>query len=196
MSRLRSKDELRQTVKEERARIRPHVLMMKSEDVMRRLKGLDEYRKARSVMTYVSLKDEVDTRSFLRDPEPNEEKTLLIPFIDEDRIKAARFTGIEHLAPGRYKILEPKEKREHDGHPDLVIVPGIAFDERGGRLGHGKAYYDAFLKDSPAVKVGLTFEDLLVHAVPAEDHDVPMDFVITEQRVIDCKRREKAGTEE
>jgi len=196
MSRLRSKEALRQAIKEERARIRPHVLMMKSEDVMRWLKSLDEYRNARTVMAYISLKDEVDTRAFLREAEGKEEKALLIPFIDEDRIKAARFTGIDQLAPGRYKILEPKERKEHDEHPDLIIVPGIAFDEHGGRLGYGKAYYDTFLKDSLAVKVGLTFEELLVHRVPVEEHDVPMDFVITDQRIINCKRGEQAESEE
>ncbi len=175
---MRAKEELRAAVREERARIRPSVLVRKSREALARLTALDEYRAARNVMAYVSLREEPETRAFLREAE----KRLLLPFLDGGVMKAAPFTG--ELVPGRY-ALEPAAK-EAEEEIDLVIVPGIAFDERGYRLGYGKGYYDAFLAGRAAVKVGLAFEELLVNRIPEEAHDVPMDLIVTEQRVIRC----------
>ena len=74
-----------------------------------------------------------------------------------------------------------------DGWIDLVVVPGLAFDAGGGRLGFGAGYYDRFLAEVSAPKVGLVYRALLLDEVPQEDHDIAMDIVITEEQTIFCK---------
>lgn len=65
--------------------------------------------------------------------------------------------------------------------PDLLLIPGMAFDQEGGRLGRGKGFYDRFLSEFKGVKVGICFNEQLVDTVPREDHDVKVDFVVSER---------------
>ena len=69
---------------------------------------------------------------------------------------------------------------------DLVIVPGVAFDRQGGRLGYGKGYYDRFLDQSHAFRLALAFDFQLLETVPTEIHDVPMDGILTENGFYFC----------
>ena len=97
----------------------------------------------------------------------------------------------ESLVPfGKFGIPEPMELMKVSYKSiDAVIVPGVAFDKNGYRIGFGFGHYDKFLKKTPhAVKIGLAFEFQIVDSVPKEEHDVPVDFIITEKRVIDCKK--------
>ena len=76
---------------------------------------------------------------------------------------------------------------------DLIIVPGIVFDVKGNRLGFGKGYYDRFLSPSAnfkAVKIGLAYEFQVVPKIDAQPHDITMDYIITEKRIIDCKNKD------
>ncbi len=69
---------------------------------------------------------------------------------------------------------------------ELVIVPGIVFDIKGYRVGHGLGYYDKFLKKTNAKKIGLAFEFQVVSEISYEEHDIKMDKIVTEDRIIDC----------
>ena len=86
---------------------------------------------------------------------------------------------------GAHGIWEPTEAKA--ASPEdlrLVVVPGVAFDAQGGRLGHGRGHFDRLLAQSAALLVGLCFENRLVEAVPMEPHDVRMDVVATEKRML------------
>lgn len=99
-----------------------------------------------------------------------------------------RVHGLDELSPGAYEIPEPTGGAEFD-HPDgfdLVVVPGVAFDERGGRLGFGKGYYDMALEGAGAKVVALAYEFQILKGVqiPVEPHDVTVSAIVTEERVI------------
>ena len=89
------------------------------------------------------------------------------------------------LEPGSYGILEPKKDKIIEmliESIDIIIVPGVGFDELGCRLGHGAGYYDNLLKKSiNATHIGLAFEFQIVEKVPIESHDLPVDIIITEK---------------
>src|SRR5690606_12589692 len=100
----------------------------------------------------------------------------------------------EELELGMYKILEPRqdlrnlpEKQVAVEELDLVMVPGVAFDPRGGRMGHGKGYYDKLLQNArpDCPLVALAFECQIFDEVPSGGHDLFMDKVVTERRVIE-----------
>jgi 5-formyltetrahydrofolate cyclo-ligase len=94
------------------------------------------------------------------------------------------------LEVGAYNILEPKQEsiEQVDVESiDLIIVPGVVFDESGNRIGHGKGYYDRLLNDSQNIpNIGLTFELQMIDNIESEKHDEKIDVIITEDRIMKC----------
>lgn len=162
-----------------------------------RVMALPEYRRAGSVLWYVGVRSEVATLDVL----PRalaEDRQIALPYCVGDELELFRLSSLEQLLPGAYGILEPSSAfRSQSQHRvsatdlDLVVVPGVAFDVCGGRLGHGRGYYDRLLAQvrDQTVLVGAAFECQIVAAVPMEDHDVRMDFVVTQSRTIECRRQ-------
>jgi 5-formyltetrahydrofolate cyclo-ligase len=154
---------------------------------------LPEYQKARRILLYHALPDEVDLAA-LMDSAIRTGREVLLPVSDTGR-RELRIVSVEDpardLRDGAYGILEPREGLPL-GDPaalDLILVPGRAFDSRGGRLGRGKGYYDGFLSqlrparfDGP-FKLGVGFACQLVESVPMQVRDVRLDAAITENGV-------------
>jgi 5-formyltetrahydrofolate cyclo-ligase len=150
-----------------------------------------EYRDARTLSIYVATPPEVQTRNLI-ERAWSDGKRVTIPCCIGDELQLFLLDSWDQLVPRTMGILEPpddlqQEKRHwHDASlVDLFIVPGIAFDRYGGRLGFGKAYYDRLLKRAPASvpKIALAFSCQVVDRVPMTSHDVAMDCVITEDGV-------------
>ena len=119
-----------------------------------------------------------------------------MPYVINDDLKlhVSELKDFNELEPKTFEILEPKEPYTREFNPDkldLVIVPGIVFDKKGHRIGYGYGYYDRFLKllGKNVKKIGFAFEFQLVDKIPEEQHDVPMDVVITEKRVLECDKK-------
>lgn len=155
------------------------------------LTRLDEYQAARVVMFYVSVPSEVHTLPLIAGA-LDQDKCVVVPYMEASRICLFRLSATDELAPGQFNILEPRRElraepgRSLDAHQiDLVVVPGVAFDRQGGRLGHGRGYYDELLKRlHPEVpRIGLAYECQLFDEIPMLPHDVPMHKVITERMV-------------
>lgn len=157
-----------------------------------RFMALPDYASAKAVMFYIDVRAEVRTRHSLPAALASG-KTIVVPWCnDRGELELFRLANMEELAVGMYKILEPKaelrglpEKQCRAEELDLVMVPGVAFDRRGGRMGHGKGYYDKLLQharpDTPLV--ALAFECQLFPEVPVAPHDIFMDKIITEAAV-------------
>jgi 5-formyltetrahydrofolate cyclo-ligase len=152
-----------------------------------------EYREARVVASYVSKEDEVQTREMIQRM-LSEGKRVAVPLVDAPS-RALMFFEIgrlEDLSPGRFGILEPSPERAPVplADCDLVLVPLVAWDDRGYRIGYGKGYFDRALADrgSP-FSVGLALESQRVDEIPAGPSDVPLDMVVTEERVLRFHRR-------
>lgn len=130
-------------------------------------------------MLYHSLKDEVDTHAFIR--KWSREKRILLPVVTGDDLELRLYTGPEDLTIGAYGIEEPTGALFTDYSTiDLIVVPGVAFDRDGNRLGRGKGYYDRLLPRIPsAYKIGICFPFQVVDEVPAEPFDIRMDEIIS-----------------
>lgn len=127
---------------------------------------------------YYSLKDEVQTHDFIDNW--SNQKIILLPVVIKDDIELRLYTGKEHLAEGAFHIGEPiGEAYTSYDSIDLVIVPGVAFDENGNRLGRGKGYYDRLLPHIKATKIGICFPFQLLKKIPTEPFDKKMDKIIT-----------------
>lgn len=168
-----------------------------SQQICETFVGLPEYEAARTVMFYVDVRTEVRTRQFLP-AALTHGKRIVVPYCVEGELELFHLSSMDELAVGMYKILEPKpelrelpEKKVAVRELDLVMVPGVAFDRRGARMGHGFGYYDKLLEhvrpDAPLV--ALAFECQLFAEIPTAVHDVFMDKIVTEKRVYIGKGR-------
>lgn len=168
-----------------------------SQRIVDRFCDLPEYHAAKTVMFYVDVRDEVRTRQAL--PQALQSgKRIVVPYCVDGELELFWLEDMNELELGMYKILEPKaelrtvaSKRLQPEDLDLVMVPGVAFDRNGGRTGHGKGYYDKLLQHAraDAPLIALAFECQMFEKIPAEDHDIYMDKVVTEDAVYPGKGR-------
>lgn len=151
-----------------------------SERVMQQLMKHSRFYSARTVMLYHALPDEVDTQIILQGF--HERKKLLLPVVDGDTMYPVCYAGADGLCIGAFDIREPQGKPFTElSTIDLVVVPGVAFDVAGHRLGRGKGYYDRFLAQpelSNAYKIGICFPFQMLEEVPTDIHDVCMNEVL------------------
>jgi 5-formyltetrahydrofolate cyclo-ligase len=171
----------------------PEVRAAASRAIAARLATTDAWQAARTVVLHAGLGAEVDTAELVRLAE-TAGKRLAWPRLAAGREMDFATCRATELVPGPARALQPPAEapRVALSEVDLVVVPGVAFDARGGRLGRGRGHYDATLARLPARawKVGLAFDAQLVDAVPAEPHDTPLDAVVTETRL---HRRDASG---
>jgi 5-formyltetrahydrofolate cyclo-ligase len=162
-----------------------------SRQITDRVITLPEYQAANCVMWYVDVRAEARTRHALPEALASGKK-IVIPFCVDGELELFHLESMDELETGMYKILEPREdlrgvasKRVDVSELDLILVPGVAFDARGGRTGHGKGYYDKLLENAKPQTplVALAFECQMFDEIPMQPHDIFMDKVVTEARV-------------
>ena len=148
--------------------------------VVERLKANSQFSHARTLFIYSSLSDEVDTTTLL-DSLALCGKTVVLPkVVDAENMELRLYIGRQDFAVGSYGIMEPTGKLFTALHDiDVAVVPGMAFDRNGHRLGRGKGYYDRMLAQMPqAYKIGICFDFQLMENIPHDTHDISMDEVI------------------
>jgi 5-formyltetrahydrofolate cyclo-ligase len=188
MTTSNSKEYLRSLLLGRRCRLPFEEIYRRSSLVQERFLDIPEFGSARSIALYSSFKNEVLTDEiFLRALQ--EGKEVFFPRVVRGVPHLAFFSvsGRDELSPGSYDILEPPPEGEVMGPDafDCMVVPGIAFDMTGAMLGYGKGYYDRVLRGVACPTVALAFDfQLLGDDIPAEEHDVKVDSVVTETRVV------------
>ena len=172
----------KQEIRKEKLILRKNVTErdIKNRDIMSHLISQEFYKKAKTVMTYISYNNEVDTKKLI-EKMLCDKKVLCAPkCVTECDIEARLFKDFSELSVGAYGILEPEG--EIAQNIDLVIVPGTAFNECMHRIGYGAGYYDRFLKDKKAITVGLFYE-MQKADFCADGNDVALDYIITEGKI-------------
>lgn len=179
----RQKALLRKELRKKLGALTPKERENRSQEILGRLFRHPKFLEARSLLTYLAVGFEVETRPILAEAR-RRGKRVYIPRLDSQkkRMWMIEVTGREKLKPNRYGILEPPFNSKRVGNPkelDLAIIPGLGFDREGGRIGRGEGYFDRFLAEArKACKIGLAFECQIVERIPREPHDVGVDEVI------------------
>jgi 5-formyltetrahydrofolate cyclo-ligase len=185
------KDRIRNELLNIRKNLSKDDVIKNSHKIINRLKENKIFRKADTILFYISYNNEVNTHDLIKEY-ISKGKTVVVPISNkaDNSLILSRLSDWDDLENGAYGILEPKESKVQKIRLDkieVVLVPGIGFDKFGNRIGHGKGYYDRLLKNfTGKLSVGLIFEDLLVEKIPINIYDVPVDMVITEDRIINC----------
>lgn len=169
----------------------------RSEQILRTLVELPEYQAAETILFYVDARDEVRTKPGIIEG-LTDGKRIVVPYCRGDELELFHLQSMGELGVGAFRVLEPKEdlrampgKKLPPEQLDLLVVPGVAFDPLGKRLGYGRGYFDRLLCHirSDSTVIGLSFDCQIFSELPIESHDVPMHKVITETQVYDCKIR-------
>lgn len=176
------KNELRYKIKNLRQLMSETMRKTAAEEVFNRLEKTAAFMLADRIMMYHSLPDELSTIDFLR--KWSGRKRFYLPRVNGVNLEVLPYEE-SRLELGSFHIEEPTGNDLTDpAEIELVVVPAVAYDRHGKRLGRGKGFYDRFLKTTKATKVGVGYEFQLVEEVPSEPHDVAMDIVVTQERTI------------
>ena len=162
----------------------------KSCTIASHLYSLPEYKSSRTILFYVSIGSEVKTYDMIEHA-LKAGKRVCVPVTDKEvhEITPCEIRSFDDLSKGTFGIPEPIERNPVPlSQIDLVVVPGVAFDEQGNRLGYGMGYYDKLLRKLRAPAIALSFELQLLPSIPTESHDVKVSKIITEKRVIEAEK--------
>lgn len=180
------KESLRRAFKERRAVLSSEEQMQMSGAICQNILGLEQYKRATGVAAYWPMTLEIDIKPIINDALSHNRRVYLPRVIQEPRgLRFCRYDGDpKTLAAGPFGLSEPGGEPSDIDEIDLVIVPGLAFDLHGHRLGYGTGYYDRFLKQTKAQRVGVAFDVMIIDILPVAEHDVAMNSVVTESRII------------
>jgi 5-formyltetrahydrofolate cyclo-ligase len=195
------KRRFRKQLLQKRDSIPPEEKKRKDKAVLERLCALEEFKEAKSILLYVSFRSEVDTGICLKHIIALGKK-LVLPVVDAERRALSLYEtrDTSELRPGYMGIPEPEKRPDRKvtlKGVDLVIIPGVGFDVSGGRLGYGGGYYDRLLgyeskrlagMKRHIVTLALAYEEQIGREIPAERHDIKVDMIVTDMRLIRCAK--------
>lgn len=182
---MNQKDNIRSLIKEKRNALTEEEKRVKDEKIFTKIINSDYYKNSNVIFVYVSFKGEVDTHKLIK-YSLNIGKTICVPKVisKKEGMEAIIINSFDELNPGKYNILEPKDscKKIDTNRIELILMPGVAFDKNGGRIGYGGGFYDRFLNkiDSKIPKIALAYDFQILKSIPCEEHDIKVDGIITD----------------
>jgi 5-formyltetrahydrofolate cyclo-ligase len=187
-----SKKELRQEMLEKRGKLSLLEVQEKSRQINQQLALLPVCRSTQTILAYLPIRKEPNTLPLLKNAW-QEKKQVLIP-VTQSANKSLILSKLENLAElttGSYGILEPKPEFLRPTKPDTVdlcILPGLAFNRHGYRLGYGGGYFDRFLPTlrPDCLKIAFAYDFQILAFIPQAEHDIPIDIIITESTIYIC----------
>lgn len=180
---------MRKINKAKRKKMKPFEIEEKSKKAAEIFLNSDIYKNAKTIMLYHPLGNETDT-SYIFKCALNDKKTVVYPITDmkTNELTAVTADGNTSFSKGGYSVFEPISKNVIDKKLiDVVIVPGIAFDKRGYRVGFGKGCYDRFLENIDAIKVGFCYDFQITDRIMADEYDVCMNYLVCENGLVSCE---------
>lgn len=178
------KKQLRREIRELKKRILPAIYLQSSREIMSKIEQLTCFEKAENIIAYWALEDEVGTRDFIE--KWYKRKNIYLPRVVGNDLEFSLYEGkSKMITEPLFGIDEPNGKALSDlSRIDVIIVPGMAFDYFGNRMGRGKGFYDRILNLIQGEKIGICFAFQLLDEIPTESHDIAMNMVITEEEVL------------
>lgn len=180
---MTEKNRLRKTFLEKRRQFPDREIKNKSSQI--RAKLLQRVTPNSTVFCYVAFRNEVSTTAFLEELLKRPVR-VTVPVTRGAKMEAAEIEGFHDLKEAENGIREPVSAETVPRDKiDLAVVPGIAFDHDGNRIGYGEGYYDRFLSDFTGYTIGVTYSDFLRDELPTDTWDIPVDAVLTENQTVE-----------
>lgn len=193
---MQKKASLRKEFLAERSKIPQIKINCWSRKINNRFLTLPQLQEVKKIMAYASIRKEIKTFDLMEEL-LNQGYLLYLPYTKKDVIDlgTAQINDLDSdLKKGVYGVQEPIAKIRTEEVPtdlELIIIPGACFTKSGYRIGYGGGYYDSFLSKHAdgALKVGFCYDHFIVDSIPVEEHDVPVDIIITEKEIIRTKQK-------
>jgi 5-formyltetrahydrofolate cyclo-ligase len=173
------KSALRQMLLERRDSTSFDLMQILSEKIHSRLRKINEFSNASSIGCYYSIGSEVQTRPIIEEI-LSQKKQVSLPKITDDTIVFRVVKDFTKLEKGSFGVMEPKDDWPEEKSFDVIIIPAVGLANNGVRLGYGHGYYDKFLADKSVTKIALTYSKQIIKSIPYSDHDIKMDWIISE----------------
>ncbi|MFO8132587.1 MAG: 5-formyltetrahydrofolate cyclo-ligase [Thermoplasmatota archaeon] len=183
------KQRIRKQVLSQRNSLSAFEVLSRSNRVLENLYAMEAFQDAGLVLSYISFGTEVNTHGCIRLLLEAAEKQVLVPVVASRKARTLVLSELHdwnELSTGAYGILEPGPEYVRERNPgdvDIALVPGVAFDRRGNRVGYGGGYYDGLLRRITGAAVALAYGFQVLDTVPYESHDVRVDAITTEDRM-------------
>jgi len=183
---MSEKADLRKQLMGHEAGLTKNYITESNAGIIRNLFSLEEFQRSETVLFFYSIWSEPDTHEMIRRAF-DLGKTVALPKTYPKGIMTARkIEGFDGLTPTRFGIPEPAESAPliKPNELDFIVVPAVAFDREGYRLGHGAGYYDRYISCANAFACGVAREKMLVPRVPREKHDIRVKCIVTENEIL------------
>jgi len=158
--------------------------MMKiaSQQMHKKLRKSKIFREAKKIGSYYPFGSEVLTQDIMQEI-LSSGKELFLPKVKGDKMEFRKITDFSCLEQGSFEIMEPKDDCPVDNSLDLILVPTVGISQEGVRLGYGHGFYDKFLSENKTETVALTYEKQVIKKIPRSDHDIIMNWILTEDKL-------------
>ena len=181
------KKSLRKALLEKRDSTSFDFMKIASEKIQRKLKKMKVFRSAQKFGVYYPIGSEVFTQDIIQEL-LSIGKEVFLPKVIGDRMEFRRIEDFSSLEKDSFDIMEPKDSCQTDNNLDVILVPTVGISPAGIRLGYGRGYYDRFLEKHGTATIALTLEKQIVKSIPRSEHDIVIDWIVTEDRILDTQR--------
>jgi 5-formyltetrahydrofolate cyclo-ligase len=158
-----------------------------SEKIQKKLKKINAFRDAQKIGVYYPIGSEILTQDIIQELFSNG-KDVFLPKVIGENMEFRKITDFSSLEKGSFDIMEPKEDCEIDNDLDVVLVPTVGISPSGVRLGYGHGFYDRYLAEHKSVTISLTMEKQIIKKIPKSEHDIVIDWIISEDRILETQR--------
>ncbi|MGI0087323.1 MAG: 5-formyltetrahydrofolate cyclo-ligase [Nitrosotalea sp.] len=183
MSQTVEKARLRKQLLDGRDGLSLDFINIASNKIRDNLRKVQHYRNAASIGIYFAVGSEVRTQDIMQEI-LNSGKDLSLPRVEKNDLVFKKISSFSDLEMGNFSVMEPKERCETVKRLDVILVPAIALTRDGYRLGYGFGYYDRYLDGKRSHKIALSYSKQVVKAMPHDSHDIRMDCIVTEDKII------------
>lgn len=178
------KASLRKLLLEKRDGTSYDLMKIASKSILKKLKKIEPFRKAQKIGAYYPIGSEVLTQDIMQEA-LSEGKEIFLPKVIGKDIEFRKIESFSNLENGSFDIMEPRDECPLDNNLDVILVPTVGISPKGVRLGYGHGFYDRFLAKNKIKTISLTLEKQIIKNIPRSDHDAIIDWIVTEDRVID-----------
>ncbi len=155
-----------------------------SEKIQKRLKKINAYSDAQKIGVYYPIGSEVLTQDIIQELLSNG-KDVFLPKVIGKKMEFRKISNFSNLEKGSFDIMEPKDDCQTDNSLDVILVPTVGISPVGVRLGYGHGFYDKFLAEHKTATISLTLEKQIVKNIPKSEHDIIINWIITEDRILE-----------
>ena len=181
------KTSLRKRLLEKRDNTSFDMMKIASNKIQKKIKKINAFRNAEKIGAYYPIGSEILTQDIIQEALSNGKQIFLPKMIGEE-IKFRKILDFSSLEMGKFDIMEPRQDCPVDNNLDVILVPTVGISQKGIRLGYGHGFYDKFLSKNKIVSISITLEKQIAKNVPQSEHDVLIDWIVTEDRIIETSK--------